>query len=35
MNIYPVKIDNDYHQALKEIEVLMTAKENTPERENA
>jgi len=33
MNIYPVKTDNDYRQALKEIEVLMTAKENTPEGE--
>lgn len=33
MNIHLVKTDRDYRQALKEIEGLMMAKENTPEGE--
>jgi len=33
MNIKPIKTKADYRAALKEIEVLMTAKANTPEGE--
>ena len=33
MNIKPIKIDTDYHAALKEVETLMTAEPNTPEGE--
>jgi HTH-type transcriptional regulator/antitoxin HigA len=33
MNIKPIKTDADYRTALKEIELLMTAKSNTPEGE--
>jgi HTH-type transcriptional regulator/antitoxin HigA len=31
MNIKPIKTTADYRAALKEIELLMTAKANTPE----
>ncbi|MCC8997410.1 MAG: transcriptional regulator [Nitrosomonas sp.] len=33
MNIKPIKTDIDYHAALKEVELLMEAKSNTPEGE--
>ena len=33
MNIKPIKIDTDYHAALKEVETLMTAEPITPEGE--
>jgi HTH-type transcriptional regulator/antitoxin HigA len=33
MNIRPIKTDADYRDALKKIEALMMAKQNTPEGE--
>jgi len=31
MNIKPIKNENDYREALREIDKLMTASPNTPE----
>jgi len=33
MDIKPIKTDNDYRAALKEVEMLMTAESGTPEGE--
>ncbi len=34
MNFKPIKTDADYRVALKEVESLMAAEQNTPEGEN-